>query len=414
MGGSPGEIAAHPDMQKRAVLDISFAIFITCGLVATHQMVPRQHQLRVRCVDCQYRRSCWRTLPWHLYVSSFGTVCHGLISRPFTAPSWQTFTLLACGWALATRAPHHHHLSVAHRGHQRQALLALLCVSGWPAVHRALAPLGRGSSAWRPSGSPRASSIVIAFDDSTKKKAGRHIEGVAHYRNGAGSARQEYRTLRGLNFVWGHHARPPPAVARPQPSVSPSGCRSTSKRSKPSSSNVPYQSRSALAREIVNFVAAQLPARPIRVLGDGGYATKDYCPAVTGHGPRGRAHAHHGQALCAAAPAARPSAAVPPKKGARAGVAENLGPQTASGWQPHPTEAGALVQAWTGLWHTVLPGRLIRVVVVRRRHTATPRTPRQRKPRPPVEAFFTTDLTLSAGGDPGPVSRPVGGGNYHP
>ena len=37
---------------------------------------------------------------------------------------------------------------------------------------------------------------------STKKKAGLHIEGVDRYRNGAGSARQEYRTLRGLNFVW--------------------------------------------------------------------------------------------------------------------------------------------------------------------------------------------------------------------
>ena len=41
------------------------------------------------------------------------------------------------------------------------------------------------------------------MDDSTKKKAGRHIEGVGCSRNGAGAARQAYRTLRGLNFVWG-------------------------------------------------------------------------------------------------------------------------------------------------------------------------------------------------------------------
>jgi hypothetical protein len=34
--------------------------------------------------------------------------------------------------------------------------------------------------------------------------------------------------------------------------------------------NVPSHSRSALAREIIDFVAAQLPARPIRVLSDGG------------------------------------------------------------------------------------------------------------------------------------------------
>jgi hypothetical protein len=33
---------------------------------------------------------------------------------------------------------------------------------------------------------------------------------------------------------------------------------------------------SALAREIVDFVAAQLPGRRLRVLADGGYATKEF------------------------------------------------------------------------------------------------------------------------------------------
>jgi hypothetical protein len=37
----------------------------------------------------------------------------------------------------------------------------------------------------------------------------------------------------------------------------------------------PYQSRSALAREMVDFVAAQLPTRQVRVLGDEGSATKE-------------------------------------------------------------------------------------------------------------------------------------------
>ena len=53
------------------------------------------------------------------------------------------------------------------------------------------------------------------------------------------------------------------------------------------------------------------------------------------------------------------------------------------------------MQAWDGLWHAVLPGRLIRVVVVRRPAPTRARKPGQRKPPPPVEAFFTTDLTLS-------------------
>ena len=61
------------------------------------------------------------------------------------------------------------------------------------------ARLIRGAAQGSPSGEP----VGIEGDDSTKKKAGLHIEGVAPYRNGAGSARQEYRTLRGLNFVWG-------------------------------------------------------------------------------------------------------------------------------------------------------------------------------------------------------------------
>ena len=65
------------------------------------------------------------------------------------------------------------------------------------------------------------------------------------------------------------------------------------------------------------------------------------------------------------------------------------------GWQPHPTEAGALVQGWTGLWHTVLPGRLIQVGVVRRPNLPRPLKPGQRQPLPPVAAFFPTDLRLS-------------------
>jgi hypothetical protein len=34
--------------------------------------------------------------------SSFGTVVMTLFQGFFTAPSWQTFTSLACGWSLAT------------------------------------------------------------------------------------------------------------------------------------------------------------------------------------------------------------------------------------------------------------------------------------------------------------------------
>jgi hypothetical protein len=62
---------------------------------------------------------------------------------------------------------------------------------------------------------------------------------------------------------------------------------------------------------------------------------------------------------------------------------------------PHPDEEGAEVQAWCGLWHSVLPGRLLRVGVVRRATIRCRKKPGQRKPPSPVEAFFSTDLSLS-------------------
>jgi hypothetical protein len=141
----------------------------------------------------------------------------------------------------------------------------------YPARWQLWARIIRGAAQWVPAGEP----IVIEVDDATQKKAGPSLEGVAPYRNGAGSARQAYRTLRGLNFVWGILRVPLPWGPGPRVRV-PLGLSLSRKEEHAQQLNVPSQSRSALAREIVDFVAAQLPARPSRVLGDGGYATKDY------------------------------------------------------------------------------------------------------------------------------------------
>ena len=48
---------------------------------------------------------------------------------------------------------------------------------------------------------------------------------------------------------------------------------------KPNQANAlygPYRSHRQLARDIFDFVSAQLPGRQLRSLADGGYATKDY------------------------------------------------------------------------------------------------------------------------------------------
>jgi hypothetical protein len=329
-------------------------------------------------------------------VSSFGLFVMGLFAGLFTTPSEQTFSVLAYGWAVASG--------------ERQTITTYLWLTGATAMKhfscfyrfvggalyqarwQLWARLIRCAAQWVPTDVP----LVLIVDDSTKKKAGRHIEGVGHYRNGAGSARQEYRTLRGLNFVWGLMRVPVPGWPGQRVSV-PIGLSLYLKAEQADRLHLPYQSRSTLAREIVDFVAAQLPTRQIRVLGDGGYATKDYLhqlPARVNVVSRmlitGKLYALPPQRIT-------PRRGCPPKKGPLLGSPKTLA-RKRFGWQPHPTEAGALVQAWDGLWHTVLPGRLIRMVVVRR--PTLPRVPKlgPRKPLPPVEAFFTTDLTLSLAG----------------
>jgi hypothetical protein len=326
-------------------------------------------------------------------VSPFGLFVMGLFAGLFTAPTEQTFTVLTYGWAVATgeRQTITTYLwltgatSVKHFSCYYRFLGGALYEARWQLWARII----RCAAQWVPA----EAVIVLLVDDSTKKKAGRQIEGVGHYRNGAGSARQEYRTLRGLTCVWGQMRLPVPGW--PSQSVSvPIGLSLYLKAEPARKLNVPYQTRSALAREIVDFVAAQLPTRRIRVLGDGGYATKDtlqQLPATVDVVSRmlitGKLYAP---------PPLRtvPRRGCPPKKGALLGSPKTLA-RKRSGWQPHPTEAGALVQAWTGLWHSVLPGRLLRVVVVRRPQRSRARKPGQRKPLPRVEAFFTTDLTLS-------------------
>ena len=326
-------------------------------------------------------------------VSSFGVFVMSVFADLFTAPSWQTFTVLAYGWAVASGERQtittYLWLTGATRVKHFSGFYVFLGGALYEARWQLWARIIRGAARWVPEGAP----IVLLVDDSTKKKAGRQIEGVGHYRNGAGSARQEYRTLRGLNFVWGQMRVPVPGWPSQRVSV-PIGLSLYLKAEQAGKLQVPYQSRSALAREIVDFVAAQLPTRRIRVLGDGGYATKDTLPHLPARVDVVSRMLSTGKLYAPPPPRTVLRRGCPPKKGALLGSPKTLA-RTRSGWQPHPTEAGAVVQAWDGLWQTVLPGRLLRVVVVRRPRRCQTRKPGQRKPLPAVEAFFTTDLTLS-------------------
>ena len=207
-------------------------------------------------------------------VSSFGTFVMGLFHGLFPAPSWQSFALLAGGWALTTER---HTITtyvwltgattVKHFSRFSVFLGCPLSPQRWPLWGAVIRQAARFV--------PAREVLAVAFDETTKKKAGRHIEGLGRDRKGAGSARQEYRTRRGCNFVVGLMRIPLTRWPGHRLSV-PSGLALSRKPDQAQALNLPDRSRSPLARAILDCLAEQVPGRPLRSLADGGYTTKDY------------------------------------------------------------------------------------------------------------------------------------------
>ena len=242
---------------------------------------------------------------------------------------------------------------------------------------------------------PANAVMGVRLDDATMKKTGRHIQGAAHYRNGAGTARQEYRTLWGINLVWaimriplqrwpGHHLSLP------------IGLELYLKEPLATTLKVPYRSRSTLARRIVDHVATTLPTRTIRVATDGGYATQTFLRALPPNVEVVGRFLLTAKLYQLPSPRVKGQRGAPRKKGPLIGSPKTLA-MAAAGWQPHPQEAGGFIQSWVGLWHSVLPGRPIRIVVIWRPHRADSPAALGRKAfgrLKPLEAFFSTDVCL--------------------
>jgi len=328
-------------------------------------------------------------------TSSFGTFAMTLWHGVLSAPSWHNFTYLAYGWALACG---------------RQTITAYLWGSGAAQVKhfsRYYAFLGgalyqRRYQLWarviRCGAALVPADVVIdvRLDDATMKKTGRPIQGADHYRNGAGTARQEYRTLWGLNLVWaimripltmwpGHHLSLP------------SGLELYFKETLANKLKVPYRSRSALARRIVDHVAAELPTRAIHVATDGGYATQAFLRALPSNVDVVGRFLLTAKLYQLPPPRVKGQRGAPRKKGAVIGSPKTLATPSPA-WHPHPQEAGAVIQSWVGIWHSVLPGRPIRIVVVWRPHREDSKKPTGKKAfgrLKPLEAFFSTDVALS-------------------
>ena len=135
-------------------------------------------------------------------TSSFGTVLMTLFHGIFSAPSWPSLTYLAYGWSPAwgrQTITTYLWLSGATDGKHFSRYYVFLGGPLYPVRDRLWAQVIRCGASFIPDGEV----ITLHVDDHTAKKSGRHIQGRARYRNGAGSARQEYRILAGINLVLG-------------------------------------------------------------------------------------------------------------------------------------------------------------------------------------------------------------------
>jgi hypothetical protein len=207
---------------------------------------------------------------WASSCGCFGMhLLHGIV----TAPLGQPFTALAWGWAVArdrhtittdrwlTGAPAVTHVSRGDvfLGCPREARRGQL----WGTVIRRAAHVG-----------PQDEGMRVIVDDAPKKKAGRQLDGSDRYRHGAGSARPEDRTLRGVHCVFG--TRPLPLTRWPGHRLRVPVGFALSRTPEPAPKrHVPSRSRRQFARDLLDCAATQWPGRPLRTVADGGYATQD-------------------------------------------------------------------------------------------------------------------------------------------
>lgn len=315
--------------------------------------------------------------------SSFGQMLIALFSSYFTQPSLQSFLLLARGWSLAS-SQHtittYLRLSGAVNYKHFSCFYTFFSAPFYKVTDQLWATLIRLAAYYIDASEP----LYIQVDDGTRKKNGRCIQGASYYRNGAGTARQEYRSLWGLNWVWatlsiplkqwpGHHL------------CIPTGLKLYLKKPIAQQLKQSYYSRSELARQIIDRLAAALSERCFIVSADGGYATKTFLQklpgnvVVTSRFPIASKLYHR--------PAPRPKNKRGPKskKGALIGTAKTLLDEP--DWQPHPNQTHTWIKTCQGIWHSVLPGKLIKVVIIKRDKP----TGRQKT----LEAFFSTDASTA-------------------
>ena len=234
---------------------------------------------------------------------------------------------------------------------------------------------------------PENTPLVIKIDDSSRKKRGKKIEGASSYRNGAPVARQEQRSIYGINIVIATLDIP---IRGRKGGYLPigMGCAVYVKSKEAQELGQPYYRRSELARQMVDRIAKLAPERTLWVIADGAYATKYFLRELPSH-----------VTVISRLPIdskiyAQPTPKVPgtpgpqAKKGKLIGSAKRLQHQIPN-WHDHSQERHTQWHAVQGLWHTVLPTILLHGVMVKRDSDYS-------GPKKALEAFFSTDTSLAA------------------
>jgi len=343
----------------------------------------------------------------------FGAFLTTLIGGVFTKPSRQNFLTLALGWTFAlgrhTIATYLWRAGATALKHFTRYYV-FFGVPFYGSQDRLFRRVIRLAERHVPEGEP----IRVIFDETTCKKSGRKIEGASNYRNGAGTARQEWRTLYGVNFVIGI------LQIRLQPwpdrflSI-PIGLRLYVKKKEAAHLGRPYHSRSGLARQMLELVSETVgPGRTVVTIQDGNRSTKKFLrglpknvevvgrlpidsklyeapeeppPGRRGRRPRKGSLIGSAKTLLAEENPAEenPAEENPAEKG-------SLGEDNSSeesAWQSHPTEEGVWVRRVRGIWDSVLPKVMLDAVVVYRPDLDSDSS-KKGSSKKELEAFFTT------------------------
>jgi hypothetical protein len=314
----------------------------------------------------------------------------------FTKPTQTVFLLLALGFLLSSVR----HTVVGYLWRSGACLLRhytrFYAFLGGPF-------LGEMDGLWRavirqaarrvPEGEP----IRVRVDETVCKKSGEEVEPADTYRNGAGTARQEYRTLWGICFAEVEMRVRLPGWPEDFVSV-PIGLEVYLKKEKAEKLGQKYVRRSRLGQRLVKRVAEEVgPDRRVLSVQDGNYATQYFLQdlpenaGVVGRMPKNAA-------LCGRpGPQPENKPGPDPEKGDEIGspeeVAEKEVAENGPEWQKHPTEEDAEVYSFEAIWQSVLPGQVLRIVILRRPHLKDVDSAKKRKRY--LEVFFTTDLRLT-------------------